>query len=79
MAIVVDDRRDVWDAASQQAILNVIPYHHYKYASAVLTLGPLSILQEARDSDKEMKRVKEELNRIRGVLYWDINQVRRVI
>ena len=76
LALAVDDREDVWDAASQPALLQVVAFHPHKETAAVVhRAGGDEAIAAAEESEKELLRVRDVLIRVRSEVYQDLMEV----
>ncbi|KAL0023988.1 hypothetical protein WJX77_006444 [Trebouxia sp. C0004] len=71
MAIIVDDRLDVWEPESQDQVLQVAPFAPHR--SSPLGQGQMSNPQVRQAMVDEMALVKDRMTAVRGHVYYDIN------
>ncbi|KXZ44891.1 hypothetical protein GPECTOR_61g844 [Gonium pectorale] len=80
LAVVLDDRLDVWEAASQPAILQVVPWYWYRDEGARLVSGPGTPADRlALASENEIKRMRDAVLMMRAELFYDINERLRLL
>lgn len=66
LAVVVDDRTEVWEEASQPHILQVLPFMHYRDEANRLTKANT---WGAAYSERELVRVTSAIKQLRGEVY----------
>ncbi|KAL0054332.1 hypothetical protein WJX82_007216 [Trebouxia sp. C0006] len=71
MAIIVDDRLDVWEPESQDQVLQVAPFAPHR--PSPLGQGQMSNPQVRQAMVDEMALVKDRMTAVRGHVYYDIN------
>ncbi|KAJ9508233.1 hypothetical protein QJQ45_030453, partial [Haematococcus lacustris] len=70
MAVIVDDRQDVWQPCSQPHILQVMPWLYYRDEAHRQTgYNPSTATQ----SEGELKRVRDAIVQLRSSVYQSIN------
>eukprot|EP00200_Dunaliella_tertiolecta_P007936 CAMPEP_0202376530 /NCGR_PEP_ID=MMETSP1127-20130417/7007_1 /ASSEMBLY_ACC=CAM_ASM_000462 /TAXON_ID=3047 /ORGANISM="Dunaliella tertiolecta, Strain CCMP1320" /LENGTH=841 /DNA_ID=CAMNT_0048974333 /DNA_START=163 /DNA_END=2685 /DNA_ORIENTATION=- len=71
LAVVVDDRTEVWEDASQPHILQVLPWMFYRDEAARITKANTQV---AAASERELARVRTAILQLRGEVYQCIDQ-----
>jgi hypothetical protein len=77
LAVVVDDRTDVWEPSALPQILTVVPHQFYKYEAYCRAVAHVPAVRELRTASiREIDRIRSALIRLRGSYYFTYDKVR---